>query len=249
MSNFDNKINLDIAEIAAKIMSKKSTVLNESDDDYSAKKARAGEDIGKPGKQFEKIAEKAGKKYGSKEKGENVAGAILSKLRKESFSDLLSVYKTSGFIALEESLAEEVDNEKFTQEVEEAKKKATEKTKDKNGISDASVQAVKVEGVQEESYKLVSPSGDIAGVFNNKYAAKKHKLSNPDFSNHKIILADQIIDDAVIEERELSSEEKEKKEEVVKSMKSNLGDFKKRYGDRAKNVMYASATNIAKEKA
>jgi len=38
-------------------------------------------DIGKPGKNFDKIANSAGKEYGSKEAGERVAGAILSKLR------------------------------------------------------------------------------------------------------------------------------------------------------------------------
>ena len=50
---------------------------------YSAKKARAGEDIGKPGKMFGKIAKEAGERYGSKERGEKVAGAVLAKLRKE----------------------------------------------------------------------------------------------------------------------------------------------------------------------
>jgi len=49
--------------------------------DYSAKKARAGKDIGKPGKNFEKIAKSAGERYGSKERGEKVAGAVLNKLR------------------------------------------------------------------------------------------------------------------------------------------------------------------------
>ena len=49
---------------------------------YSAKDARAGKDLGKPGKNFAKIADKAGKAYGSKERGEKVAGAVLAKLRK-----------------------------------------------------------------------------------------------------------------------------------------------------------------------
>jgi hypothetical protein len=49
--------------------------------DYSAKKARAGKDIGKPGKAFATIAAKAGKSYGSKAAGERVAGAVLNKLR------------------------------------------------------------------------------------------------------------------------------------------------------------------------
>jgi len=56
---------------------------------YSAKAARAGKDIGKPGKQFAKIAKEAGKRYGSKERGKKVAGAVLAKLRKENFESWL----------------------------------------------------------------------------------------------------------------------------------------------------------------
>lgn len=48
---------------------------------YSAKAGRAGEDLGKPGKNFAKIANKAGKEYGSAESGKKVAGAILAKMR------------------------------------------------------------------------------------------------------------------------------------------------------------------------
>lgn len=44
---------------------------------YSAKKAAAGKDIGKPGKNFAKIA----KKDGGGEKGKRIAGAVLKKLR------------------------------------------------------------------------------------------------------------------------------------------------------------------------
>lgn len=59
-----------------------SGFLEGSTGDYSAKKARAGKDIGKPGKMFSKIAKSAGERYGSKERGEKVAGAVLAKLRK-----------------------------------------------------------------------------------------------------------------------------------------------------------------------
>lgn len=48
---------------------------------YSAKKAAAGKDIGKKGKNFSKITKSAEKKYGSKTAGERVAGAVLAKLR------------------------------------------------------------------------------------------------------------------------------------------------------------------------
>lgn len=48
---------------------------------YSAKAARAGKDLGKPGKNFSKIAKGAAERYGSKAAGERVAGAVLNKLR------------------------------------------------------------------------------------------------------------------------------------------------------------------------
>ena len=49
-----------------------------------------------------------------------------------------------------------------------------------------------------------------------------------------------------IEERTLTSGEAEKKEKYVKSMKKGLAGFKARYGSKAKNVMYATATKLAK---
>lgn len=53
-------------------------------DDYkSGKHVDEGKDLGKPGKNFAKIAKSAGKEYGSKEAGERVAGAVLKNLRKE----------------------------------------------------------------------------------------------------------------------------------------------------------------------
>jgi len=42
-----------------------------------------GKDEGKPGKNFAKIAKDAGKRYGSKEAGERVAGAVRAKLSKQ----------------------------------------------------------------------------------------------------------------------------------------------------------------------
>ena len=60
--------------------------MDEAKEDYSAKKARAGKDIGKPGKNFKKISKDAAKRYGSKEAGDRVAGAILNKLRNEGMT-------------------------------------------------------------------------------------------------------------------------------------------------------------------
>ena len=51
-----------------------------------------------------------------------------------------------------------------------------------------------------------------------------------------------------VNEKTMTSTEKKKKEEIVKSMKKNSAGFKNRYGDRAKDVMYATATKMAMKK-
>jgi hypothetical protein len=77
-------LNKKLATLSAKqeLAESAQPVAERSTGDYSAKKAAAGKDIGKPGKMFSKIAKSAGKEYGSKAAGERVAGAVLNKLRK-----------------------------------------------------------------------------------------------------------------------------------------------------------------------
>jgi hypothetical protein len=50
-----------------------------------------------------------------------------------------------------------------------------------------------------------------------------------------------------LDEKTLTDSETERKEEIVKSMKSKKADFEKRYPGRGKEVMYATATKIAKK--
>ena len=49
----------------------------------------------------------------------------------------------------------------------------------------------------------------------------------------------------VVVEREMTDSEKEKREEIVLSLKKKTKDFKERYGDKWKEVMYATATKMA----
>ena len=63
---------------------------------YSAKAGRAGEDLGKPGKNFKKIADKAGKEYGSEEAGKRVAGAILAKIRAKKLAESEQLDELTG---------------------------------------------------------------------------------------------------------------------------------------------------------
>lgn len=50
-----------------------------------------------------------------------------------------------------------------------------------------------------------------------------------------------------VDERKLTGVETGKKEKYVMSLKKKMGGFKKRYGERAKEVMYATATKMAKK--
>ena len=57
-------------------------VFGQTDETYEK-----GQDIGKPGLNFKKIATKAGAEYGSKEAGQRVAGAILKKILKKKVTE------------------------------------------------------------------------------------------------------------------------------------------------------------------
>lgn len=48
-----------------------------------------------------------------------------------------------------------------------------------------------------------------------------------------------------LEEGEMTDTEMKKREDIVKGMKKGMQGFKDRYGDKAKNVMYATATKQA----
>ena len=63
---------------------KPSAGLSKAEKSETVKKAKKGGDIGKPGKNFKKVAAKAAEKYGSKEKGEKVAAAAMWKNIKET---------------------------------------------------------------------------------------------------------------------------------------------------------------------
>ena len=81
---------------------------------YSAKAARAGKDIGKPGKNFNKIAKGAAERYGSKAAGERVAGAVLNKLRHPKEG---SIEERSVSQAQQRTMGAAAHNPKFAKKV------------------------------------------------------------------------------------------------------------------------------------
>jgi len=79
-----------------------------------------------------------------------------------------------------------------------------------------------------------------------KSVSNKIKI-NPSISEAVKNLGGELIEMVEIDEKTLTSAETSKKEEIVKSMKKNLPGFRARYGDRANEVMYATATKQAKK--
>ena len=71
-------------------------------------------------------------------------------------------------------------------------------------------------------------------------ATKAHKDMVKAASRH--------FEETELSERELDPTETREKERLVKGLKKSAGDFKKRYGARAKSVMYATATKMAKDR-
>ena len=57
----------------------------------------------------------------------------------------------------------------------------------------------------------------------------------------------QYVEEVQIDEKTLTDMEMKKREEIVKSMKDKASDFEKRYPGRGKEVMYATATKMAKK--
>lgn len=78
-----------------------------------------------------------------------------------------------------------------------------------------------------------------------KPAVQAVKMEETDYEEDDGSLSKDQIEQ--IKERTLTPSETAKKETVVKSMKKGLSGFRQRYGDRAKEVMYATATKIAKK--
>ena len=78
-----------------------------------------------------------------------------------------------------------------------------------------------------------------------KPAVQAVKMEETDYEEDDGPLTEDQIEQ--IKERTLTPSETAKKETVVKSMKKGLSGFRQRYGDRAKEVMYATATKIAKK--
>ena len=105
-------------------------------------------------------------------------------------------------------------------------------------IEDLEKKKVKKEEIDPEKVTTDTLAGRVKGKTANPFAPKKVMI---DVAGNVKEEAEQV------DERELSKGETAEKERIVKGMKKSLAGFKSRYGDKAKSVMYATATKQAKK--
>jgi hypothetical protein len=188
---------------------------------YAGKGAEHGEtDYKKANDDEKKEAKSNRRKYGARQN-------YVRSGRVNEFTDLLGAYENGGLKSLSEAWAkkkkvmnEEPDNEQFTKEVQDQQAKMDGKKKG-GDVAKPAVQAVQNEETHTEVE--VIDLDPINGV--------------------QVTTID--LDD--LQERSLSEPEMKKREEIVKGMKKGMAGFKERYGERAKSVMYATATKQAKK--
>lgn len=180
--------------------------------------------------------------------------AIEKEKKMKKFSEMLDLINSQGLKALSEMIKEEPDNETFTKELKDQQDKSEGKKKQPD-LAKGSVQAVKVEeemkldealppGVTPPPKRTSAPK--VTGVPQNSMKTKQVGTTTTSHGTPAPITKRVAEEAEQVEERSLTEPEMKKKEEIVKSMKKGLAGFKARYGDRAKEVMYATATKQAK---
>ncbi len=277
------KANKDMVKAARKSMG----IEDDDDEDdineatYSAKAARAGKDIGKPGKAFAKIAKSAAERYGSEERGKKVAGAVLAKLRKEEIEIEESKEKDPfgrpggkyggvpkkgggydrGYQAMQKKLKELEKEKTRTEALDPVGKEDSDIDNDgdtdssdkylhkrRKAIGKAIAKKNVKEGFSNWRQDLSEVMDDIEANKQIKEKKVNNKIKiNPEMKEAVEQLGGELVEMVELDEKTLTSAETKKKEEIVKSMKKKSGDFEKRYPGRGKEVMYATATKMAKK--
>ena len=100
-------------------------------------------------------------------------------------------------------------------------------------------------------------------AFIDKHLVQKQELPSPEYKEAEVLdlsgnrLADldiekgededvyESVQEGAVSEAEMTDAQKAKREEIVKELKKKMDEFKDRYGDRATDVMYATATKMA----
>ena len=96
--------------------------------------------------------------------------------------------------------------------------------------------------------EVMKPDWSAFGVKDVKLPKDKNarRIKGRDTVDESVLRrAMDVIESALVLEKEMTDAQMAKREEIVKAMKGDMAGFKKRYGDRAEAVMYATATKQA----
>jgi hypothetical protein len=196
--------------------------------EYGASDYSKGGEEEKEAKKMTSSPKRASKGYGARQNFVRSTRVNEKKKVNEelSFTEMLELYNEHGLKVLAPIEVEEVDIDGTTIEVIDADKV--------NGV---------VATIVEE------PTNDeFTKEYEDQKASFEGKKKQPKVAAGKTTGVKEMPESVQqIEERELTKGESKKKEEYVKGMKKGLSGFKQRYGERAKSVMYATATKMAKK--
>jgi hypothetical protein len=183
--------------------------------------------------EYEKEVNKAKNKSVGKEKAD-VAKAYVQAVKNEEY-EIIDANEINGvrFATVEEG-AKETET-RARELADKLSKKDPKKSQFYRDMANQALTRIK-KGVGIGSYR----PGDIEGGGNKSLRRQGIEPAgkSPVFPFRK--------EEVDLEERSLTEPEMKKKEEMVKGMKKGMSGFKQRYGDRAKEVMYATATARAK---
>jgi hypothetical protein len=144
-----------------------------------------------------------------------------------SFTEMLELYNEHGLKVLAPIETEEMDIDGTTIQV---------------------IDGDKINGYVETTIGEEVTNDEFTKEFKDQQASFEGKKKQPKVAAGKTTGVKEMPESfQQIDERELTAGESKKKEEIVKSMKKGLSGFKQRYGERAKEVMYATATKQAKK--
>ena len=190
-----------------------------------------------------------------------------------SFTKMLELYNEQGLKVLAPIETEEIDIDGNTIQVIDADKvNGVVTTEIEEGIMDVAKGAVGVvkdviskerayqaqkqqkagnvmSKLRKEESLAEEPTNDeFTKEFEDQKASFEGKKKQPKVAAGKTTGVKEMPESVEhIEERELTKGESKKKEDYVMGMKKGLSGFKQRYGERAKSVMYATATKMAKK--
>jgi hypothetical protein len=143
-----------------------------------------------------------------------------------SFTEMLELYNEHGLKVLAPIETEEMEIDGTTIEV---------------------IDGDKVNGYVETTVEEEVTNDEFTKEFKDQQASFEGKKKQPKVAAGKTMGVKTMPEEVELDERTLTKGEAEKKEDYVKGMKKKLSGFKERYGERAKEVMYATATKMAKK--